>query len=286
MRYYILIFALLITSSYSFAQINCGTIISESEIAFGPSEELNYTVTYNSAVVNTAIADVKMTTQALHWGAIPCYKVTAKAATRPFYNVFFKIDNSYESVMDRSRLRPLVYNSTQREGGYRYNTSYAYNWNTKTVKTTGHNVKREKTYTRTLKLKQCSYDAISLFYNMRCMKGDNIGPGYRLNLDLVLEDTIRTISFRFVKREIYTIKGIGKFRTMKFAGQLATQTGESFDDGSEFLIWISDDKNRIPIFVESPIKVGRIRGSISSWRGLKHPFTSLVVEPSSSTGPK
>lgn len=278
MRYFALLALLIFSCSTTMAQINCGTPIPESAMAFGPGEELNYTVTYNSAMVNTAIADVKMSTHALSWGAIPSLKVVAHAATRPFYNVFFKIDNRYESVLDRSRLRPMIFSSTQREGGYRYNTSYAYNWNNMTVRTTGHNVKRERTYTKTLKLKNCSYDAISLFYNMRCMKGDNIGPGYKLKLDLVLEDTIRTISLRFVKREVFNVKGLGRFNTMKFVGELATQTGESFEDGSEFMIWISDDKNRIPVFVESPIKVGRIRGTISTWRGLKHPLSSFTPD--------
>ena len=53
-------------------------------------------------------------------------------------------------------------------------------------------------------------------------------------MNLVLEDTIRPIRYRFLGREVKNIRGTGKFRTLKFRCELATSTGESFEDGSEF----------------------------------------------------
>ena len=51
--------------------------------------------------------------------------------------------------------------------------------------------------------------------------------------------------------------------------------GESFEDGTEFYIWISDDRNKIPIFFESPIRVGSVRAYISGFDGLRFPLESL-----------
>lgn len=277
MKFLVSIILLSVLSLGASAQLNCGKVIAPENVAFKGGEELNYTVTYNSAMVNTSIADVRLTVEDIVWGAIPVYKALATAKTRPFYNVFFKLENRYEGVMDKSRLRPIIYSTMLREGGYRYSSSYAYNWNTNTVRTTGHNVKRNRTYNKTQGLLSCSYDPMALFYNMRCMDGANVGPGYKLSLNLLLEDTIRTISFRFVKREVRDVPGIGKFRVMKFVGDLATQTADSFEDGSQFSILISDDKNHIPIFMESPIKVGRIQATISYWKSLKYPLESLIV---------
>ena len=63
-------------------------------------------------------------------------------------------------------------------------------------------------------------------------------------------------------------------RLNRFAAK--AETGESFDDGSEFFIWISDDRNKIPIFFESPIRVGSVRAYISSYEGLRYPLESKV----------
>ena len=44
------------------------------------------------------------------------------------------------------------------------------------------------------------------------------------------------------------------------------------------MVWISDDENRIPVYFEAPLLVGNATGRITSVKGLKHPFTSLVQD--------
>ncbi len=41
-------------------------------------------------------------------------------------------------------------------------------------------------------------------------------------------------------------------------------------------IWITDDENKIPVYIESPVRVGSINGYISGYKNLKYPVTSLV----------
>ena len=43
--------------------------------------------------------------------------------------------------------------------------------------------------------------------------------------------------------------------------------GYSFTDGSEFTLWISDDQNKIPLYIESPIRVGSIQAYITAYKG-------------------
>ena len=72
------------------------------------------------------------------------------------------------------------------------------------------------------------------------------------------------------------IKGVGKFRTLKFVCELATSSGESFKDGSEFYLWISDDLNKIPLYLESPIRIGSVRVRLLDASNLKYPLTSKI----------
>ncbi len=84
------------------------------------------------------------------------------------------------------------------------------------------------------------------------------------------------IRYRFLGREVKKIRNMGKFRTLKFDCQLGTTEGYSFTDGTVFYIWITDDKNKIPVYIESPVRVGSINGYISGYKNLKYPVTSLV----------
>jgi len=49
-----------------------------------------------------------------------------------------------------------------------------------------------------------------------------------------------------------------------------------FTDGSEFFIWLSDDENKIPLHLESPIRVGSVNAYITGYKGLKYPLTSKI----------
>ena len=69
---------------------------------------------------------------------------------------------------------------------------------------------------------------------------------------------------------------MGKFPTLKFACQLGPSEVFTFTDGTEFIIWISDDSNLIPLYIESPIRVVRIQAYISHYAGLKYPLDSKI----------
>lgn len=93
---------------------------------------------------------------------------------------------------------------------------------------------------------------------------------------MLLEDTIRHLRYRFLGRETKKIRSMGTFRTLKFACQIGTSEGYSFTDGTEFTIWISDDKNLIPLYIESPVRIGSVQAYISGYHGLKYPLSSKI----------
>ena len=69
---------------------------------------------------------------------------------------------------------------------------------------------------------------------------------------------------------------MGKFKTLKFECQLGTTEGFSFTDGTVFTLWISDDENKIPLYIESPVRVGSITPIFRATKGLNTPMTSLI----------
>ena len=41
-------------------------------------------------------------------------------------------------------------------------------------------------------------------------------------------------------------------------------------------VWVTDDANHIPIRVESPLVVGKVKIDMMSYANLRHPLTSLI----------
>jgi hypothetical protein len=151
-----------------------------------------------------------------------------------------------------------------------------FDWNAMVVNTTWRNLNRStENSQKTMPITENSVDAISLFYRLRNIDPATLRVGVPVPLRIVLKDTIRRINYQFLGRETLNVPGLGRFRTLKFSCELAS-SGESFEDGSIFFVWISDDLNRIPLQVESPIRVGSVRLRLTRFENLKHPLASRV----------
>ena len=47
------------------------------------------------------------------------------------------------------------------------------------------------------------------------------------------------------------------------------------EEGSEFFVWISDDGNKVPVFLESPLRVGSVRARLVEYGGLMYDSGAL-----------
>ena len=258
-----------------------GTIAAQStspnrEMAFAGGEKLVYAVSYKVGIVHSDVAEVTFQTSLQRLGDQKYYRIEANGKTYPFFNWFFNLNDTYISRLEAETLRPLDLQIEIREGGYRVSSGYRYDWEQGKVSTFFFNHKRADSSHHVMTLQEGSFDALALFFNLRCENIDSFTQGEKRTLHMVLEDTIRTIQYRFVGREKKNIKDLGKFNTLKFVCQLATSSGESFKDGSEFTLWISDDRNKIPLYIESPIRVGSIRGRLLHAEKLKYPIDSMI----------
>ena len=119
-------------------------------------------------------------------------------------------------------------------------------------------------------------DPVSLYFNLRAIDPAEVKDGWSKELEMVLEDTVRYLNLRYEGREVKKIKRLGKFNTLKFRCNIATSSGFAFNDGTEFELWISDDRNKLPLYIKSPIRVGSVCAYLSSFEGLQYPLESKV----------
>ena len=209
---------------------------------YHPGEVLQYRVSYRAKMFpNTEVGTVEVATAEETFNGEKHYKVTGYGRTLPTYRWFFNLEDLYTVWIDREALRPVCFESDIREGDYTFDSRYRYDWADSTVYTRWRSRKRP----------------------------------YR-EKQMPLTDTVRVLRYRFLGREIKKIRNMGRFRTLKFNCQLGSSQGYSFTDGSVFTIWISDDRNKIPLYIESPVRIGSINAYISGYKGLKYPVESLV----------
>ncbi len=198
--------------------------------------------------------------------------LTAIGKTYASYEWFFKVYDEFKAVVDKRTLLPLRFERHVQEGDYRideivvfdHQTNTAHNTVTKNgVKTTG-----------SYPLVGCVSDVLSILYRLRNQEISTIRRRGGLPIKVFLEDGVYDVRVYYRGMEVKDSYYQGKFRTHKITPQLIA--GSIFNEGDEMYVWVSDDANRIPVVIESPIKVGSVKAYLIDYKNLRHPLYSRL----------
>lgn len=259
-----------------FAILALFTISAAEAQLYVPGETLRYKVSYRAKLFpNTEVAKAEMTTSESTLDGMPAYRVHGEGETAKAFSWILPIDDSYTIWIDPKTKRTKRFESDLHEGDYTFRSTYTFDWFSYNVHTRWQSRQRPEKF-KTMPITTKSMDALSLYFNLRSIPNEEIVDGYERDLEMILEDTIRTLRFRYDGREVRKIKNMGRFNTIKFRCTIATSDGESFKDGTEFEVWISDDENKIPLYVRTPIKVGSICAYLYEYEGLRFPLDSFI----------
>jgi hypothetical protein len=80
------------------------------------------------------------------------------------------------------------------------------------------------------------------------------------------------LQIKYIGKEAITLRN-GKFQCIKFRPVL--QKGRIFKDEEDLNVWITDDKNRIPVMAQAKVLVGSIKMELTNYSGLTHPISRL-----------
>ena len=243
---------------------------------FQPGEVLYYRAAYRALLVpNIEAGEVTVSTKLDTLDGKPMYRVTGNGRTLSFFRWFFDMNDTYDIWVDKNTLRTQRFESDIKEDRYTFRSNYRYDWRAMKVHTWSQ--KRQETpKEKTMSLTKESMDAVSLYFNLRSVDLESFSVGEHRELDMVLEDTIRNLKYRFIGREELKVPRLGRFDTMKFACTIGSSEEFSFTDGTEFFIWITNDENKIPVMLASPVRVGEIRAYLRRYEGLRYPLTSWL----------
>jgi hypothetical protein len=231
--------------------------------AFSTGESMTFKVFYTVAGVYVGAGEAIFNTSLENLNGKPVYHIVGDGRTYSFYDNFFKVRDKYESFIDTTTLQPYKFIRNVYEGGYKKYENVTFNKNTNTA------ITNEGVF----KVPACVQDVLSAIYYSRNIDFDKYKPGDKIPFTLFLDKELFGMYIRYMGKE--TIKTrYGKFKAIKFKPLLIK--GTIFEGGEKMTVWVSDDKNKIPVRVESPISVGSIKVDMMDYKNLRHPLSSLI----------
>jgi hypothetical protein len=231
--------------------------------SFVAGEALTFKVFYTVAGMYVGAGEATFNTALEQLNNKPVYHIVGEGKTFSFYDNFFKVRDRYETFIDTMSLQPYKFIRNIYEGGFKKYENVTFN------KTTNTAVTKEGVF----KIPACVQDVLSSIYYARNIDFEKYKPGDKIPFTLFLDKELFGMYIRYVGKETVKTK-YGKFQSIKFKPLLIK--GTIFEGGEKMTVWISNDRNKIPLRIESPISVGSVKVDMMSYKNLRYPLTSLI----------
>jgi hypothetical protein len=230
---------------------------------FQGGEEISYTVYYAVAGIYIDAGNATFTNDLEKLNGKPVYHISGVGKTNPSYDWIYKVRDKYETFIDTSTLQPLKFLRNVDEGGYKKYENITFNRNANTAVTTEG----------VFKVPDCVQDVLSAVYYARNIDFTKYNVNEKVSFSMFLDNKVYSMYIRYLGKEIVKTR-YGKFKAIKFKPLLIK--GTIFEGGEKMTVWVTDDANRVPVRIESPIVVGKIKVDMMSSKNLRYPLTSLV----------
>jgi hypothetical protein len=222
--------------------------------SFTSGEKLTYRISYGIMDAGEAVLTVKETAKKGANGR-PLFHVKGEGRTLGAFNWFYKVEDTYESYIDKKGAFPWLFVRDVNEGGHTINQEYVFKQDKQKVVTKG------KEY----KVPLAIQDMISSFYYARTLDFKNMKVGDITEFKCFMDEEIWPLKVRYVGTENISIRK-GTFECLKF--QPVVQEGRYFKNKDDVEFWVTNDANRIPVLVKANIAVGSIKMHLVKWEGL------------------
>ncbi len=240
--------------------------------AFQAGEKLTYTAAYNMSGMLTDLAEVKMETSTINTSSATLLRLKCTASTYSKWDNFFKIRDIYESYVSPKTITPYLYQRDIEEGGHYKFVKYKFQHNNNTVQS----LRRQKStnfesgfWDRNSKISIQPYtkDLVSTLYKLRTLDLETMPIGTAKTFTVLFDAKEHKVTFTILKQE-YQSTIIGIKPTYKIA--ITIPSSNVLEGKNTNLIWLTADKNKIPVYATFKIPVGTGELKLIAAKGLKN----------------
>ena len=234
--------------------------------SFSTGEVLRYKVHYG--LINAAEAVIDVGPEIHKINNRPCYKANVYGKTIGSFDYFLRIRDTWRSYIDTSAIVPQLFHRNIEEGNYRKKefATFDHYRNQVTVE--------DKKGTDTFKVPENVQDIVSGFFYMRTLPLDKYKNGDVIRLQGFFDDEVFDFTVVFRGRETLETKA-GSIRAFKLVPKMPKNKLFSGEDAVS--VYLSDDKNKIPVLIKAEMFVGSIKVNLYQASGLKYRLNSVKI---------
>jgi hypothetical protein len=251
--------SLVLTTSLSGQKIN--------NTAFQGGEKLRYVGSFNMSSVWTDIAEVVLETATVEGQQVPMLQLKGTAKTYTSWDSYFKIRDSYQSWVLTTTVEPLIFKRDMYEGGYTNDSKYVFKRKTK-IAVCKQKRKDGSEKEQTVDITENTYDVVSMLYYVRNLDFDKFTLNKIIPVTILIDNKLETIQIKYLGTETIKVDKIGNTTCYKLGISLKNEN--IMKNKATNNIWLTADKNRVPVFIKADIPVGSIQIRLVEATGLRN----------------
>ena len=225
-------------------------------------EKLHYKVYYTLAGAYIGAGEASFSTTLETYQGKPVYHVIGAGNSYKSYDWIYKVNDVYESYIDTATMLPMKFIRDVHERNNSMYNRVLFN----------HSTKKAVSTNGLFNIPACVQDVLSSIYYARNINYNQYNVGDKIPFSLFLDDQVFNIFIRYLGKEKLTTR-TGTYNTIKFKPLLID--GTIFKGGENMTVYVSDDENKVPLLIETPILVGSIKVYLTKTEHLKNKSVSL-----------
>ena len=238
------------------AQTDC----ISNNLPFIAGEEVIYDIEYLMSKTWISAGKVRFKVEDSIYKNQPCLYLEGKGRTLKNYDWVFKVRDKYASFISKKTSLPIHFTRRVREGDFKLNYEYDFDYDRSLAYIL--DFKNKKSIKDTIDIINCSFDIMSSVYFSRA-----------INFNKYKKDDTIPLNIIYKGKNKITNQNNKTIDCIHF--QINLIEGTIFKANETMDVFVSDDVNRIPIYVEAEILVGSIRVFSKNIKGTKAPMSYL-----------
>ena len=241
--------------------------MSEQEPAFQSGEWFKFRMSY-SGWFKAGEASLRVDEKRLN--GKPVYHVIGKGKTTGLANAFFRVRDRYESYFDKNTGAPYKFIRKIDEGGHTKDIEIEFNHEEQ--KAIVNNKKHKEI--KTIATEEGVQDMVSMYYYLRnSIDINTLEVGDEIKTNMFFDEENYGFKLRYLGKEAIKVDindSSVKVKSLKFRPYV--MAGRVFKEEESLTLWVSADKNKIPLKIKADLAVGSLRADLEEVKGLKHSF--------------
>ncbi len=243
------------------------------EYPFKSGENALYGAYYNWHFIWVQSGEVEFRADTVNYRQQKAWHLKAVGKTFKAYDLLYSVRDTFEAYNNYDTFNSIY--SSRVMNHSRQNSVHKYLFDPASGKV-DIQVRQEKKppYHSTIKAGDNTYDLLATAYNFRKFDFDKLFVGQKVPYRMLIDKQVADLYFRYLGKENVKTRNGKEFRCHKVSVYLLQ--GDFFPEGEYMKIWFTDDKNHLPVQVDTEILMGSVKALLLEPRSMKYPLTSQI----------